>query len=283
MSSYENYSATSSHYDATREPIGVEIIVGCLARGGRPLAEQILVDAGCGTGSYTRALLAHVARVEAVDMNDGMLAVAGAKLEADVREGRVRLQRGVIDALPLDDASVDALMINQVLHHLPDDCASGWPLTRKVIAEFARVVRPGGKLVVNSCSHEQLRRGWWFFPIIEAAVEDMIARHVPLDALETMFSENGFEPCGRFVPSDAVIQGRSYFDARGPLDAEWRAGDSVWATLEPDELERVVEQVRDMDASGGLEAYVAEHDAQRVNVGQVTFLCATRRAQGAGA
>lgn len=276
MSSYENYSATSSHYDATREPIGVEIILGCLARGGRPLAEQVLVDAGCGTGSYTRALLAHVARVEAVDMNEGMLAVANAKLETEVGEGRVRLHRGAIDGLPLDDASVDALMINQVLHHLPDDGASGWPLTRKVIGEFARVLRPGGVLVVNSCSHEQLRRGWWFFSLIQAAVEGMIARHVPLAEFEAMFTESGFEPCGRFVPSDAVIQGRSYFDARGPLDAQWRAGDSVWAMLEPDELDRVIERVRDMDASGELEEYVAEHDAERVNVGQVTFLCATR-------
>ena len=48
MSSYENYSSTSAHYDTTREPIGVAIILGCMARGGRPLVEQTLLDAGCG-------------------------------------------------------------------------------------------------------------------------------------------------------------------------------------------------------------------------------------------
>ena len=67
MSSYEDYTTTSAHYDATREPIGTEVILGCLARGGRPLVEQVLVDAGCGTGNYSAALLGHVARIEAID------------------------------------------------------------------------------------------------------------------------------------------------------------------------------------------------------------------------
>ena len=277
MSSYENYTFTSAHYDATREAIGVEIILGCLARGGRPPADQILVDAGCGTGSYSLALLDHVTRVEAVDMNDGMLGVARAKLEEAEAAGRVRFHRAAIDGLPLDDASVDAVMINQVLHHLPDEASQGWPLSRKVIGEFARVLRPGGVLVVNSCSHEQLRRGWWFFPLIEPIGERMIDRHVPLVELENIIAACGFDLRGRFVPSDAVIQGRSYFDPRGPLDAGWRAGDSVWAMLSPDELDRVVERVRGMDARGELEDFVADHDAERVHVGQTTFLCAKRR------
>lgn len=277
MSSYENYTVTSVHYDETREPIGVEIILGCLASGGRPLAEQILVDAGCGTGSYTQALVSHVARVEAVDMNEGMLGVAGEKLEDEATAGRVRFHRATIDDLPIDDASVDAVMINQVLHHLPDDVAADWPLTRKVIAEFARVLRSGGILMINFCTHAQLRRGWWFFSLIEPIAERMITRHVPLADLERIMSDSGFELRGRFVPADAVIQGERYFDARGPLDPIWRAGDSVWALLSEEELERVLQRIRDLDARGELDAFMAERDAERPNVGQITFVCAKRR------
>ncbi len=277
MSSYENYTVTSAHYDATRAPIGVEIILGCLARGGAPLAEQILVDAGCGTGSYSLALVDQVARIEAVDMNEGMLGIARTKLKEAGAAGRVRFHRAAIDGLPLDDTSVDAVMINQVLHHLPDDASQAWPLTRKVIGEFGRVLRPGGVLVVNTCSHEQLRRGWWFYPLIEPFMERMIDRHVPLVELESIIANCGFDLRGRFVPSDAVIQGRSYFDPRGPLDAGWRAGDSIWAMLSPDALDRVVERVRGMDARGELEDFVTDHDAERAHVGQTTFLCAKRR------
>jgi len=277
MSSYENYTATSVHYDATREPIGVEIILGCLARGGCAPAEQVLVDAGCGTGNYSVALLDHVAHVEAVDMNDAMLGVARSKLTQAETAGRIRFHRAAIDGLPIESISADAVMINQVLHHLPDDASQGWPLTRKVIREFARVLRPGGVLVINICSHEQLRRGWWFFSLIEAQAERMIARHMPLLELESVLSGSGFDLRGRFVPSDAVIQGRSYFDPRGPLDEKWRAGDSVWSMLSPEELERVEARVRAMDTRGELESFVVDHDAQREHVGQTTFLCATRR------
>ena len=277
MSSYENYSATSIHYDATREPIGVEVILGCLARGPRSLSEQVLIDAGCGTGNYSRALLEHVGRIEAVDMNDGMLGVARTKLKEAEAAGRIGFHRAAIDDLPVDSISADAVMINQVLHHLPDDPSRGWPLTRKVMGEFARVLRPGGTLVVNFCSREQLRRGWWFSSLIEAAKERMIQRHALLAELESMIVSSGFDLCGRFVPTDAVIQGQSYYDPRGPLDAVWRAGDSVWATLSPQELEEVEKRVQEMDAGGELENFVAEHDSDRLNVGQTTFLCARRR------
>ena len=277
MSSYENYSATSAHYDATRDAIGVEIVLGCLARAGRPLADQVLVDAGCGTGNYSRALLEHVARIEAVDMNEGMLAVAGAKLEKDEAAGRIRFHRASIEALPLDDASVDGVMINQVLHHLADDSGAGWPVTRRVVAEFARVLRPGGVLVVNCCSHEQLRRGWWLYALVEPAVERMVARFVPLAELEDLMRSCGLEPRGRFVPTDAVVQGDSYFDSRGPLDPTWRAGDSIWSTMAASELESVESRVRAMDARGELEAFLAREDAERIHVGQTTFVYAARR------
>ena len=108
-------------------------------------------------------------------------------------------------------------------------------------------------------------------------MERMIERHIPLADLESLITGCGFDLCGRFVPSDAVIQGRSYLDPRGPLDAKWRAGDSIWAMLSPEELDRVEARVRGMDERGELEDFVADHDAERVHVGQATFLYATRR------
>jgi ubiquinone/menaquinone biosynthesis C-methylase UbiE len=101
MSSYERYDKTSAHYDRTRWPIGAEIIVGCLAQGRAALAQMTVLDAGCGTGNYARALLPHVQRIEALDRSDGMLEVAGRKLAAAIEHGRVILHRGEIDACPL--------------------------------------------------------------------------------------------------------------------------------------------------------------------------------------
>jgi ubiquinone/menaquinone biosynthesis C-methylase UbiE len=272
MSSYEQYDRTAAHYDRTRWPIGAEIIVGCLAQGRVPLPKMTLLDAGCGTGNYVRALLPHVGRIEALDRSAGMLAVAGRKLADAVEDGRVVLHRGSIDALPLPDASVDGVLINQVLHHLPDEPEAGWTAHRRALGECARVLRPGGVLVINTCSHAQTEQGFWTFHLIPRARDAILRRLMPLDALETALRACGIEPRGRFVPVDAVVQGEDYLDPRGPLRSEWRAGDSIWALVHEAELAEVERKLLELDARGELESYVAEHDAMRPQIGQVTFL-----------
>ena len=65
---------------------------------------------------------------------------------------------------------MDGVIINQVLHHLSDSNANDWQAHRAVFAELARVLRPGGAIVINSCSHLQLERGFWFYHLIPSAL-----------------------------------------------------------------------------------------------------------------
>ena len=237
-----------------------------------------LLDAGCGTGNYSRALLDHVARIEAVDLSAGMLEVARRKLGAKEARARTAFHEASIDALPLADQAVDGVMLNQVLHHLPDDPAAGWPAHRRVLRELARVLRPGGVCVINSCSHTQIEQGFWPYQLIPAARALMLRRLMPLAELEAALDEFGVAARGRFVPVDAVLQGADYLDPRGPLRAEWRAGDSIWALVAEEELAAVETRLRELDERGGLAAYVAEHDARRGSIGQVTFLYGIKNA-----
>ncbi len=277
MSSYENYTETSKNYDKTREPVGTEIIVGCMAHAPVPLNRATVLDAGCGTGSYSRALLHYVAKVEAVDLNDGMLAVARSKMADAEEEGRVSLHEARIDELPFDARTLDGVMINQVLHHLPDDASEGFPAHRRVFEEFARVLKPDGVLTVNTCSQEQLRNGIWYYSLIPEAAETIRARFVPVDDLIQLLKDSGFDYRGRFVPADATIQGEAYLDPHGPLKKEWRDGDSTWSLVAEKELEAALSRVRELDEEGWLEDYVQHHDARRRNIGQVTILFASRR------
>ncbi|MGH6899793.1 MAG: class I SAM-dependent methyltransferase [Geminicoccaceae bacterium] len=277
MSSYEHYDKTSAHYDRTRWPIGAEIILGCLAQGPVPLAEMTLLDAGCGTGNYAKALLPHVWRIEALDRSAGMLEVAGGKLAHAIEAGRVALHRGEIDALPFADAAIDGVMVNQVLHHLPDDPEAGWPAHRRVLEELARVLKPEGVLVINTCSAQQVERGFWMVHLIPDAGAEIVRRLMPLAALEAALIESGIAPRGRFVPVDAVVQGADYFDPRGPLRAAWRAGDSIWALVDEARLAEVERTLWQLDAKGELEAYVARHDAMRPQLGQITLLYGVKR------
>jgi len=105
-------------------------------------AGERVLDLGSGGG--IDALLAArqvgpTGRVYGVDMTDEMLAVARANAQ---RAGttNVEFRRGVIEDLPLDDASVDVVISNCVINLSPDKPA--------VLAEAFRVLAPGGRLRV---------------------------------------------------------------------------------------------------------------------------------------
>ncbi len=258
-------------------PVGVEIILGCFAYGPKPLQQMVVLDAGCGTGSYSQALLRHVDHIEAVDLNPDMIAVASAKLAPARKERRIAFHRASIDALPFDEAVFDGIMVNQVLHHLPDSDAKGYPAYQRVLREFARVLRPTAALVINICSHEQLLHGFWPYELIPEATENMRRRHMPIDELVILLQACGFSYRGRFTPLDAVIQGDAYHDPRGPLNKQWRDGDSIWAMATEKEMGRALEHIQELDRKGVLRDFVARHDKRRKEIGQTTFVFSSRQ------
>ncbi len=277
MSSYEDYTRKSEVYDKTREPVGTVISVGALAQSPAPLSEMVLLDAGCGTGNFSQAMLEYVGRIEAVDMNPGMLNVAARKLSKPQEEGRIAFHSAGIDDMPFDDATFDGVMINQVLHHLPDEPSQGFPAHQQVFQELARVLKPGGVLVVNTCSQEQLRHAYWHYYLIPTASDALRSRYAPLEDLTKIISECGFTHNGNFAPLDATVQGEAYFDPRGPLKEDWRDGDSVWSLVSEDELARASAKLQELDENDALETHVARNDARRPDIGQITVLTAIRQ------
>jgi ubiquinone/menaquinone biosynthesis C-methylase UbiE len=272
VSTYEDYADASGHYDSTRIAVGHEVILGHLAAGPVPLADIALLDAGCGTGNYAAALAPHVGSLALVDASEQMLALATAKLAATPGAPAVTARTGTLQGLPFDDGSFDAVITNQVLHHLESESEAGWPEHAEVFAEYARVLRPGGVLVVNTCSHEQVRHGYWAFSLIPIGTEELVRRYAPLGVLEDLARDNGLASAGRFVAVDATIQGDAYFDAAGPLSESWRRSDSTWSLSPPAEIDAMIATVTGLCERGELEAYLADHDARRLDIGQTTFV-----------
>jgi arsenite methyltransferase len=131
--------------DTAAVPEGANLGLGC----GAPLAAAALhegetvLDLGSGAG-FDAFLAANAVggsgRVIGVDMTDEMLAKARANAER-AGAGNVEFRKGYIEALPVDDASIDVVLSNCVINLVPDKAA--------VYREVARVLRPGGRMVIS--------------------------------------------------------------------------------------------------------------------------------------
>lgn len=100
-----------------------------------------VLDFGSGPGRTTQALADHADEVVGVDAAGSMLELAR---RIDQTDGRVAYVQNTADDLSMfDDQSFDLVYSSLVLQHLPPDPA------RTFLGELARVLRPGGALVVQ--------------------------------------------------------------------------------------------------------------------------------------
>ncbi len=276
MSIYERYNKTCMNYDKTRIPIGLEIIHDFLLRSGRPLSQLRLLDAGCGTGSYSGELVKYVKQIAAIDMSSGMIDAARRKLAPYGVMGRLTFYQANIKSMPFQSQTFDAVVINQVLHHTENTQNDDYPNHFRILLEIHRILRSKGSLIINTCSQDQLMHGFWYYRLIPEAAKRFRIKFIPLERLTRMLGDCGFSVHDRFVPRDYVFQGNSYFDPLGPLRKEWRDGDSIFALVSNEELESARKKILEMRDRVALSHFLKVHDKPRQLLGQATFILASR-------
>lgn len=127
----------------------------------------LLLDVGCGDGSFTRQAVARGARTVGLDADFAMLTAAS----GGVPPGPAGpwWVRGLVQRLPVRDACCDLVVAMTIL------CFLGETETREAVAEMARVLKPGGRLVLGELSPWSLWaarrqvRGWLGSPLWRGA------------------------------------------------------------------------------------------------------------------
>jgi ubiquinone/menaquinone biosynthesis C-methylase UbiE/DNA-binding transcriptional ArsR family regulator len=110
-----------------------------------------LLDAGTGTGRMLELLSPYVKRAVGVDVSAEMLAIARDRLaRAHIAHAQVRLADTYRLPFPTgsDGQGFDAVLFHQVLHYLDDPAAA--------VSEAARVMRPGGRLLIADFAPHEL-------------------------------------------------------------------------------------------------------------------------------
>ncbi len=163
------YSMWAPRYDGpnpaieTEEPVFREL-VGASRPG-------LALDAACGTGRHAALLTAMGWEVVGVDATDAMLERARAKVPT------ATFHQGRMEALPVDSGSIDLVVCGLALSHV-DDVGPAY-------AEFARVLKPGGR-VITTDMHPMIcsTGGMAAFPVSDkrpdvAAGDAMTINYVP--------------------------------------------------------------------------------------------------------
>jgi ubiquinone/menaquinone biosynthesis C-methylase UbiE len=200
---------------------------------GLPVGATIL-DAGCGAGAHTIRLARRGFHVRSVDFSSSVLGLAAANVRAAGLADRVTLQRESLLHLSFADASFDAVLCWGVLMHVPE--------VERAIAELARVVRPGGMLVVSEGNAKSAhgRLLLWANRLrgrrprqapagaeYELHTPDgvLLVRHANLDWLVAQFRGHGFALVRRFAGQFTELYSRT---SSGPALALIHGWNRFW-------------------------------------------------------
>ena len=222
------FARAADVYERTRPEYPPDAVAWLAERLGlRP--GRVVVDVAAGTGKLTRLLVPTGGRVVAVEPLAEMRAV----LEAAVPEAEAL--EGTAEALPVADSSADALTVAAAFH---------WFRRDEALAEFARVLRPGGRLaIVYNLRDPESELQRELTKLLERHGADL-AWMRSLDAGAILEASAEFES-----PSYAEFRHEQRFDPDGLVERV--ASISYVALLEGEEREDFLAQVRELGERQG--------------------------------
>ncbi len=245
------FDRAAHFYDATRGfPAGVEDrVAGLLAEAGGLGPGSRVLEVGVGTGRIALPLARRGFVVHGVDLSRPMLD----RLRGRRRDEPVHVALGDATRLPYPAASFDAAVSVHVFHLI-----AGW---RAVLAELARVLRPGGVLLNAGDGGNPMWTGYQ--ELLGQRARDV---GVPRERIFDFLADEGWRARGAVCRIGYAFtltprQSLSLLEARSP-SSTWRLSDAELAEVVAEARRIALERFGDLDAPLDLERdfLVQAHD-----------------------
>ena len=256
------YDKRTGDYDKTRQPDSriAEPLIKLLD----PNSTGLYLDLACGTGNYTTTLANQGYSFCGVDQSEKMLAVARQK------SSDIDWRLANVENMPFDDNTFDGIICTLAIHLFND--------INDIFPEAARVLKPGGRIVLFTAWAEQMHHYWLnhYFPIaMERSTEEMPREQMVKDALRQAGLRNFYEE-PFFVPPD-LKDLFLYGGKHRPeiyFDPEFRDGISTFRSLiDPDELETGLEKLKTDVETSAFKKIAASYENEN---GDYIFLTAEK-------
>ncbi len=202
-----------------------------------------ILDLGCGTGRFSDALAVRFkAEVIGIDPSMKMLERAREKR----RDGRVKYQHGLAEAIPLASQSIDMIFISMSFHHFSDP--------KLATRECRRLLREHGRVFVRTGTREQISLYPYvpFFPSSRSMLEEIL---LDRDGVRDVFEAAGLQMLASEIITQTIAPNRAAY-----AEKLLAGGDSVLSRLSRQELEAGLVALRSRVADADDETVVEPVD-----------------------
>jgi len=142
-----------------------------------PRPNNLYLDIGCGTGNYTKALHAYGIEIVGVDPSYEMLA------RAKSENSRIKWKTGRAENIPMNDRSVDGIIVSLTIHH--------WPDLKKGFQELSRVAKPDSRIVIFTATPSQMK-GYWLNHYFPNMMKDSMIQMPTFQTVVDAMAQRGF-------------------------------------------------------------------------------------------
>lgn len=129
---FDNFAVEKGDYDVFSKKSNLKLMEMCI-KFGKIKPKSIVLDIGCGTGTFTKIMDDFGFRCSGLDISPNLIKIAEKKYP------HIYFKIGDAENLPFESDSFDAVLLSGIIHHLPDPS--------KCAKEVFRILKPGGVFI----------------------------------------------------------------------------------------------------------------------------------------